>query len=155
LDYANGLPDLRSRIIRTIGDPRVRFREDPVRILRAAKFAGRLGFSIEPETLAAMAEASPDLLRAAPPRLLEEILRLLRGGHGLPSFQLLRDVGALKCLLPVVAEFLAEAVQGQRVAFWRLLEALDHRVQDADAPGNAVLLGTLFTAAVDAQAERQ
>ena len=63
-------------MIRTIGDPRVRFREDPVRILRAAKFAARLGFTVEPETFAAMAETSGDLVRSAPPRLLEEILRL-------------------------------------------------------------------------------
>ena len=68
---------------------------------------------------------------------------------------MLRDVGALKSLLPVVAEFLAEAKQGQRVAFWRLLEALDHRAHAGNAPGNAVLLGALFTNAVCAQAERQ
>ena len=60
LDYTDGLTDLRNRVIRTIGDPRVRFREDPVRILRAAKFAGRLGFTIEPQTFAAMAEAGID-----------------------------------------------------------------------------------------------
>ena len=69
LDYTNGLEDLYNRTIRTIGDPRVRFREDPVRILRAAKFAGRLSFHVEPETLAAMAEVAPDLVRAAPPRV--------------------------------------------------------------------------------------
>ncbi|MEQ1634611.1 MAG: polynucleotide adenylyltransferase PcnB, partial [Planctomycetota bacterium] len=144
LDYANGLQDLYDRTIRTIGDPRVRFREDPVRILRAAKFAGRLGFHVEPETLAAMAETAPDLVRSAPPRLLEEILRLLRSGHALDSFQLLRDVGALKSLVPVLADFLAVATQPQRVEFWRLLEALDHRVHDGHVPPNPVLLGALL-----------
>ncbi|MCB1940167.1 MAG: polynucleotide adenylyltransferase PcnB, partial [Rhodocyclaceae bacterium] len=93
VDHVNGLADIEAKVIRTIGDPRVRFREDPVRILRAAKFAGRLGFTIEQETLAAMAETAQDLTRAAPPRVLEEILRLLRSGHALDSFQLLRDVG--------------------------------------------------------------
>ncbi|MGE3174873.1 MAG: polynucleotide adenylyltransferase PcnB [Planctomycetota bacterium] len=151
LDYANGLEDLRTRTIRTIGDPRVRFREDPVRILRAAKFAGRLGFQVDPETLAAMAEAAPDLVRAAPPRLLEEILRLLRGGHSLESFQLLRDVGALKSLVPIVADFLGAAPQPQRVTFWRLLEALDHRVLEGKAPSNPVLLGSLFFCPVQVQ----
>jgi poly(A) polymerase len=155
LDYTDGLKDVRERIIRTIGDPRVRFREDPVRILRAAKFAARLGFTVEPDTLAAMAEASPDLVRAAPPRLLEEILRLLRGGHALDSFQLLRDVGALKSLLPEVANFLAQAPQPQRVAFWRMLEALDHRVHEGRVPSNPVLLGVLFATAVSALAEQQ
>lgn len=137
LDYANGLEDLRNRTIRTIGDPRVRFREDPVRILRAAKFAARLSFHVEPETLAAMAETAPDLVRAAPPRLLEEILRLLRSGHALESFQLLRDVGALKSLVPVLADWLARADHPSRVRFWRILEALDHRVAMAKAAGSA------------------
>ena len=153
LDWCNGLTDLKNRVIRTIGDPRVRFREDPVRILRAAKFAGRLGFSIEPETFAAMAETANDLVRAAPPRLLEEILRLLRGGHALDSFQLLRDVGALKSLVPVVADFLTSARHDQRVGFWRLLEALDHRVQSGHVPQNAVLLSVLMSWPVLARAE--
>ncbi|MBZ0152077.1 MAG: CCA tRNA nucleotidyltransferase, partial [Planctomycetes bacterium] len=153
LDYTNGLQDVQARVIRTIGDPRVRFREDPVRILRAAKFAGRLGFSVEADTFAAMAETAGDLVRAAPPRVLEEILRLLRGGHALDSFQLLRDVGALKILVPVAAEFLQRARHDQRVAFWRLLEALDHRVQDGHVPPNGVLLGALLVCPVLAAAE--
>ena len=153
LDYTHGLEDLHARVIRTIGDPRVRFREDPVRILRAAKFAGRLGFTIEPGTFAAMAEASGDLVRAAPPRLLEEILRLLRGGHALDSFQLLRDVGALRSLVPVLADFLQAARHDQRVEFWRLLDALDQRVQDGHVLNNGVLLGALLVCPVMARAE--
>ncbi|MBX3462492.1 MAG: polynucleotide adenylyltransferase PcnB [Planctomycetes bacterium] len=153
LDWTNGLDDLHARVIRTIGDPRVRFREDPVRILRAAKFAGRLGFTIEPETFAAMAETAGDLVRSAPPRLLEEVLRLLRGGHALESFQLLRDVGALRSILPVLADFLQTARHDQRVAFWRLLETLDHRVQGGHVPQNAVLLGVLLVCPVLARAE--
>jgi poly(A) polymerase len=160
LDYANGLEDLHNRTIRTIGDPRVRFREDPVRILRAAKFAGRLGFHVEPETLAAMAEVAPDLVRAAPPRVLEEILRLLRSGHALDSFQLLRDVGALKHLLPVVATFLQDAAHADRVSFWRILEALDHRIAEgqkvsAPLPQNGVLLGSLMLSPVLARCAQQ
>ncbi|MCR9244043.1 MAG: CCA tRNA nucleotidyltransferase [bacterium] len=152
LDWCNGLQDLEARVIRTIGDPVVRFREDPVRILRAAKFAGRLGFSVDPETFAAMAETAGDLVRAAPPRVLEEILRLLRGGHALASFQLLRDIGALKSLVPVVAEFLGNADRDERDAFWGLLDALDQRVQDGHVPSNAVLLGVLHVGPVLARA---
>ena len=127
IDYVGGLADVRARLLRTIGDPVVRFREDPVRIIRAAKFAGRLGFRIEEATYEAMAEVAGDLSRAAPPRLLEEILRLLRGGHSLESFQILRDIGALRIVLPVVADFLAEAPEAERVRFWRTLEAVDHK----------------------------
>ncbi|MGB3965393.1 MAG: polynucleotide adenylyltransferase PcnB, partial [Planctomycetota bacterium] len=154
LDYVNGLQDVRDKVIRTIGDPIVRFREDPVRILRAAKFAGRLGFTVEPDTLAAMSETSGDLVRSAPPRLIEEILRLLRGGHSLDSFQLLRDVGAHKSLVPVLADFLGTAPHEERVAFWRLLDALDRRVAEGAAFPNGVLLGALLVCAVQAKAER-
>jgi len=153
LDWCDGLTDLENRVIRTIGDPVVRFREDPVRILRAAKFAGRLGFSIEPETFAAMAETAGDLVRAAPPRVLEEILRLLRGGHALDSFQLLRDVGALKSLVPVLADFLGTADRDQRDSFWHLLEALDRRVLGGSVPQNAILLGVLMVGPVLAAAK--
>src|SRR5690606_29525499 len=100
LDYTGGLADLKARVIRTIGSPEVRFREDPVRIVRAIKFAGRLGLDIDAETERAMRRVAPDLVRAAPPRLLEELLRLLRSGHALDAFQRMRDIGALAAILP-------------------------------------------------------
>ena len=136
--------DIQHRVLRTIGDPLVRFREDPVRILRAAKFAGRLEFSIDPEAFTAMQETAPDLTRAARPRLLEELLRLLRGGHALESYQLLRDVGALRAVLPVVADWLDHAPINERRVFWRLLGVLDHEVSRGFEPGNAVLLACLM-----------
>ena len=80
LDFTDGLPDLDSRIIRTIGDPTVRFREDPVRILRAIKFAARLDFNIETQSLVALRQETALLARAAVPRLYEELVRMLRGG---------------------------------------------------------------------------
>jgi len=159
VDHVNGLADIEARVIRTIGEPVVRFREDPVRILRAAKFAGRLGFEVEKETLAAMAETSEDLVRAAPPRVLEEILRLLRSGHALDSFQLLRDVDAIQYLVPVVGRFLENADDEHRAAFWALLEALDRYVQaqpaGAEPPPNGVLLAVLMYQAVAAERENQ
>jgi len=148
IDFVGGLEDVERRVLRTIGDPVVRFREDPVRIIRAAKFAGRLGFSIEESTYAGMTEVAPDLSRAAPPRMLEEILRLLRGGHALESFQILRDIGALKVVLPVISEFLEQAEEEDRVRFWRMLEALDHKVQSGAEISNPVLLGALFAVPV-------
>jgi poly(A) polymerase len=144
LDFVGGLEHVHDRVLQTIGDPEVRFREDPVRILRAVKFAGRLGFTIEPETLAAMKRVAPDLSRSARPRLLEEILRLLRAGHAFQSFRLLRDIGALGVLLPLVDEYLAGADKLHRTAFWRLLDGLDSLVLTRGAPYSGVLLGTLF-----------
>jgi len=80
IDYVGGLRDLRERQVRTIGEPEVRMREDPVRILRAVRFACRLAFDIESRTYAAMEGAVEDLPRCAPPRLLEDTFRILRGG---------------------------------------------------------------------------
>lgn len=144
VDYVEGLPDVERRIIRCIGDPDVRFQEDPVRILRAAKFAGRLGFSFDGPTEEAMRATAPDLSRAAMPRVLEEILRLLRGGHALTSFQILNDIGALEVLLPVVAEYLGGSEEPERRLFWRTLEALDNHIHLGNEASNAVLLGGLF-----------
>ncbi len=148
IDYVDGLSDLRAKILKTIGDPVTRFREDPVRILRAAKFSGRLGFDFDKPTLAAMKDVAPDLARSAPPRLLEEILRLLRGGHSLDSFQILRDIDAIEVMLPVLGGYLREADAEERVRFWRILEALDDRVVQHGAPPSPVLLGAIFTRAI-------
>lgn len=144
IDYVDGIADVEAHVIRTIGDPVTRFREDPIRILRAVKFAGRLSFTLDPATGAAMRETAPDLVRAAPPRILEEILRLLRGGHALPSFQLLRDIGGIEPLLPTVHEYLESSDPVERRSFWCLLETLDNHIHNGAKPSNAVLLGCLF-----------
>ncbi|MEC8253329.1 MAG: hypothetical protein VX044_08960, partial [Planctomycetota bacterium] len=158
VDHVNGLADIEARVIRTIGDPVVRFREDPVRILRAAKFAGRLSFDVEAKTLAAMAETSEDLVRAAPPRVLEEILRLLRSGHASDSFRLLDEVRAIEHLVPLLGAFLADADDERVDAFWALLRALDTHIQDqpagAEPPPNGVLLAVLVYEAVAAEHAR-
>src|SRR5690606_3405313 len=80
IDHVGGLEDLEARLVRTIGDPDIRFQEDPVRMLRAVKFAARLGFEIEPETFAALVRHRGEVMKCAPPRVLEEFYRLLRGG---------------------------------------------------------------------------
>ena len=77
IDYAGGVADLEARLIRTIGDPEVRMREDPVRMLRAVRFAAKLGFEIEPATRAAIERHREDLLNASVPRVVEEIYRAL------------------------------------------------------------------------------
>lgn len=151
IDYVGGLEDLEGRILRTIGDPMVRLAEDPVRILRAIKFATRLGFRIEDATWAAMRELSSELERAAAPRVLEEILRLLRSGSALGAFRMLRACGALAVILPQIDDHLGPretATQEQNEAaerFWRLLEALDSWVHSRnEAPSTALCLSVLF-----------
>ena len=103
IDHVGGLADLEARLIRTIGEPDIRFREDPVRMLRAVKFAARLRFNIEPATAAALLRHRDEVNKCAPPRVLEEFYRMLRGGAGVASLRLLLDTGLARVLSPQLA----------------------------------------------------
>jgi len=93
IDHVGGLADLDAKLIRTIGDPDIRFQEDPVRMLRAIKFAARLEFGFEPATWRALLRWRSEISKCAPPRLLEEMHRLLRGGAARRSFELMVEPG--------------------------------------------------------------
>ncbi len=163
LDYVGGMKDLEHRVVRSIGNPGERIPEDPVRILRAIKFAARLGFSIEPVLWDAMIRFSPDIHKCAQARVLEEIYRLLRGGAAGTAFQLMEESGLLRELLPEMQQYLtgarAAGVEGDRV-FWEYLEAVDEVVQGGAQPGNALLFGAIGAPLIglapgqDASAER-
>jgi poly(A) polymerase len=126
LDHADGLGDLRRRLVRTIGDAEIRFREDPIRILRAIKFAARLDFEIETETRDALKRTRNLIPKAAPSRVLEEINRFCRGGAARRSFELLRDTGVFEVILPDFAEGYSEDPRAWRYLM-ELLDALDRR----------------------------
>jgi poly(A) polymerase len=131
LDWCGGMDDIKRRTIHTIGDPVVRFREDPVRILRAVKFAARLDLGIQPDVYDAMVSCRDALARAAKPRIFEEILRLLRGGAAHRSMWLLWETGAMAILLPELAAFLDddEATSGGGARFWAKMSAIDARTK--------------------------
>ncbi|MCK6446204.1 MAG: polynucleotide adenylyltransferase PcnB [Planctomycetes bacterium] len=158
IDYVGGLDDLEAGVLRTIGDPRVRMAEDPVRILRAVKFATRLGFRIDEQTWNAMCELSPDLARSAKPRVLEEILRLLRSGTSLGAFRMLRACGALRVILPQIDEFLGPkndpdpAAHDRADSYWRLLEALDSEIHSGYQPTPALSVAVLYLRLVERDA---
>ena len=106
-DYVNGATDVAARTLRLIGDPETRFREDPVRMLRAARFEAKLGFQIDPATAAPIGSLR-DLLAGVPPaRLFDETLKLFLTGHGAKSFEVLRRRGLLGALLPTVDAYFA------------------------------------------------
>ncbi len=100
IDYVGGIDDLENRLVRVIGDPDLRFREDPVRMLRACEFAGRLGFTIEARTQEAIEAHREELDKAAPARLNEELLGLLKCGAAGASIQWMLELGLLEVLLP-------------------------------------------------------
>ncbi|HEX4452929.1 MAG TPA: polynucleotide adenylyltransferase PcnB [Kofleriaceae bacterium] len=106
IDHVGGLADLDAKLVRTIGDPDIRFQEDPVRMLRAIKFAARLDFGFEPATWRALLRWRSEISKCAPPRLLEEVHRLLRGGASRRSFELLVETGVLAVLSPYLAGLL-------------------------------------------------
>jgi poly(A) polymerase len=146
VDHVGGKTDLAQRLVRTIGNPDVRMREDPVRILRAIRFAAKCGLRIEPETFAAMKQHVAEIPRCAPPRVLEEVLKLLRSGASRRCLELMRDVGALRVLLPPVAEHLERRGPEEAERHLRALDALDAHVSVDEIPSDAVLLATLLAA---------
>ncbi len=146
LDWCGGMDDVERRTIRTIGEPMVRFREDPIRILRAIKFAARLDLGIAPDVCDAMVSTRDDLAKAARPRLFEEILRLLRGGAAHRSMWLLWETGAMSVVLPELAAFLddEEATAGGAERFFRRMRAIDEMTRARGRALDDVVLWTLL-----------
>jgi poly(A) polymerase len=140
IDYVGGLDDLDAQVIRCIGDPEVRFLEDPVRMLRAVVLAARLQFSIDPPILDAIAVHRHEIARSAPARLIEEYYKILRSGHAREAFKELRATGLLKAITPELA--------GAAESAWQSIGALDaYRARFDSAPdslSNAILAGTLL-----------
>jgi len=102
LDFVDGRADLRAGIVRAIGDPRARFAEDKLRMMRAVRFAARFGFRIDPETLAAAQELAAQVTQVSPERIREELTKLLTEGAARRGFELLDETGMLKIVLPDV-----------------------------------------------------
>lgn len=99
-DYANGLRDIEQRKLVIIGNPETRYREDPVRMMRAARFAAKLGFQIDPATAAPIAPLGHLLAEVSPARLFDEMLKLFLSGQGLATFRQLQELGLTKHLFP-------------------------------------------------------
>ena len=100
LDYVEGRADLRAGIVRAIGDPRLRFAEDKLRMMRAVRFAARFGFQIDPETLAAAQNLAPQIKQVSIERIREELTKLLTEGAARRGFELLDETGLLNVVLP-------------------------------------------------------
>jgi poly(A) polymerase len=144
IDHVNGLRDLAAEQIRTIGDPEQRMREDPVRILRAVRFAGKLGFDIESRTYAAMEGSIEDLPRCSAPRLLEETFRLIRGGGASPALKLLLALDGLKHLLPPVNDYLAEQDPEGQAAYFKSVAEMDSLVNAGTLFDDSMLLACIL-----------
>ena len=143
IDWVGGVDDLQHRTIRAIGDPAVRFREDPVRMMRACELAGRLGFGVESRTQAAIQDLVGEMAKASPARVTEELIELLRCGSAGPSLQWMLDLGLLGVILP---EAYAMVQAGERGLgdFGQILPVLDRKIAAGRKASDGALLAALL-----------
>ncbi len=106
IDYVDGYSDLEKKILRTIGQPEVRFMQDPVRMIRLIKFCARFDFEIHRPTFEALLNCKGEILKSSSARIFEELLRMLESGASKSFFHLLNEYGLLKSLSPALSSFL-------------------------------------------------
>jgi poly(A) polymerase len=123
IDFVGGFEDLKQHHLRVIGDPLIRFRQDPVRMIRMQKFRARFGFYADPLALDALAQCRNEITKSAPARVLEEILRMLESGSAEPFFRLLMESSLLEILFPTLSNYFHEENLGH--AIFTYLKAAD------------------------------
>lgn len=143
IDHVGGIEDLERQLIRTIGEPGVRFQEDPVRMLRACEFAGRLGFGIEKRTQEALHFHSKELSKASPARMTEEIIQLFRCGRSGAATQWLLDLGILEVILPEAYAMVAAGERGLG-EFGQILPSIDRMVASGRTLSDAGALAAIL-----------
>ena len=152
LDYHNGMADMRARLLRMIGDPATRYREDPVRMLRVVRFAAKLGFEIE-ETTRTPIKPLADLIHNVPAaRLFDEMLKLLLSGHALACLQQLRKEGLHHGLLPLL-DVVLEQPHGESFITLALTNT-DARVRAGKTVSPGFLFATLLWHDVQQRAQQ-
>ncbi len=156
IDYAGGLRDLREGRIRLLGDPESRYREDPVRMLRAARFAAKLGFQIDPASEAPIYAIGNMLDNVPPARLYEEVLKLFLGGTAVGTFEKLRHYDLFECLFPHTEEALShEEHEFPLTLVLKGLENTDTRIAEGKPVTPAFLFAVLLWEPVRRLAEQR
>ncbi|MCF6362280.1 MAG: polynucleotide adenylyltransferase PcnB [Gammaproteobacteria bacterium] len=154
VDFTGGLEDLEAGLLRVIGDAGQRYREDPVRMLRAIRFAAKLGFRIHPGSETPIFELGETLEAVPSARLYEEILKLFLSGHGVASFELLRHYDLFRHLFPMTEACLAQEENGfPHQMVLRGLENTDARVAEGKPVTPAFLFAVLLWEPVRDRAE--
>lgn len=145
VDYIGGMADIRAGVIRLIGDPELRYREDPVRLLRAVRFAVKLGFKIHPDSERPIRQLAPLLEGIPSARLFEEVLKLFLGGYGVQTFEALRHHGLFGALFPETETVLGREENGfpQTLAIHALRDT-DLRLADSRPVTPGFLLAALL-----------
>ena len=144
-DYAGGIEDLEDKLIRLLGDPETRYREDPVRMLRAIRFAVKLDFDIEEDTAEPIEELSTLLQDIPPARLYEESLKMLQSGHGLETYHLMREYNLFQQLFPTISEFFTEDYSSQTEQMLDLvLDSTDQRIEEGKRINPAFMFAAML-----------
>jgi poly(A) polymerase len=145
LDYVDGVADLEKGLIRVVGDPDQRYREDPVRMLRAVRFAVKLGFRIHPDSEGPLSRLGGLLADIPPARLFDEVLKLLLSGYGLQSFEALRHYGLFASLFPLTERSLATEENGfPHTLLIKALENSDRRIAEGKPVTPAFIYAALL-----------
>jgi poly(A) polymerase len=142
VDFHGGLADLKKRVMRVIGDPETRYREDPVRMLRGVRLAAKLGLTLDPHTREPIRSLAPLMERVPPARLFDEMLKLLLSGHASACLRQLREVGLHKGLLPLL-DVILEQPLGERFVTLALAQT-DERVLAGRPVSPAFLFAALL-----------
>lgn len=140
LDYIGGYQDLHNRVLRSIGDPYARFRQDPVRMIRLLKFRARFDFTVEPTTEQALIDCKEEILKSAPARILEEIFKMLESGFSCRFFELMAEYTLLEILFPCFQHFFFGP--NKEVAY-QYLSAIDSEIQQGMHLDRALFMAAL------------
>ena len=143
-DYVGGVKDVQDRVLHLIGDPETRYREDPVRMLRAVRLAAKLDFRIDAAAAAPFDDLGPLLAEASPARLFDESLKLFLAGHGLKSFRMLEQCGLLRFMFPATARALKRGDEALRSLIEQGLSSTDKRVSGGKSVTPAFLFAVLL-----------
>src|SRR5687767_13950008 len=142
IDFHGGLADLKKRVMRVIGDPETRYREDPVRMLRGVRLGAKLGLTLDSATREPIREMAPLMERVPPARLFDEMLKLLLSGHASACLRQLREVGLHKGVLPLL-DVILEQPLGERFVTLALAQT-DERVLNGKPVSPAFLFAALL-----------
>lgn len=131
IDYVGGYPDIEKKLLRAIGQPFQRFKQDPVRMIRCLKFQARFGLEVEEEARQALIDCKAEITKSAHARVLEEILRMLESGAAKNFFELMTNHGLMQQILPALAEHL-ETPEGNEI--YAFLQEADGTLQEPHQP---------------------
>ena len=155
-DYVGGVEDLRQGVLRMIGDPETRYREDPVRMLRVVRFAAKLGFRIDAKTAAPLRDLGSLLTNVSAARLFEEVLKLFQGGYALQTYELLRQYNLFQYLFPLTEQSLAQEQDHYPITLLpRALANTDKRISENKPVTPAFLFAALLWEPVRLDAQQR